>query len=112
MYRCSPWLNHGFDAARRKPEGARIDPIRMEFQHLVVELSRCRRCLGYAAEIKNVLSGLFNDLGAVVVPGSLMSGDHGARGKCLDRGQGGNPLAAGLRIGLGEVEVNAVVGGV
>jgi hypothetical protein len=41
-----------------------------------------------------------------------MSGDHSARLKCLDRVEGSNPLAAGLRIGLGEVEVNAVIGGV
>src|ERR1700681_2036609 len=112
MCRCSLWLKHSFDAARRKPEGARIDPIRIKLQYLVVELSRGRRRPGYAVEITNVLSGLFNDLGAVVVPGSLISGDHGARLKCLDRVEGGNPLAAGLRIGLGEVEVHAVVGGV
>ena len=68
-----------FDAARRKPERSpRIDPIRIELQHLVVESSRGCRCRGYAVEIADVLPGLFNDLGAVVVPRSLVSGDHSA----------------------------------
>src|SRR3989442_9925224 len=100
-----------FDRARRSPERARIDPIRMELQHLVVEISRGRR-LGNAVEIADVLPGLFNDLGAVVVPRSLMSGDHSAWLKCLDRVEGGNPRAARLRIGLGKIQVDAVVGGV
>ena len=68
-----------FDRAHRKPErSSRIDPIRVELQHLVVESSRGRRCPGYAVEIADVLPGLFNDLGAVVVPRSLVSGDHSA----------------------------------
>jgi len=101
-----------FDRARRKPERARIDPIRIKLQHLVVELARGRARLGYAVKVVDVLPGLFDDSGAVVVLRFLMSGDHSARLKCLDRVEGGNPLAACLRIGLGEVEVNAVVGGV
>ncbi len=61
-----------FDRARRIPEREpRIDPLRIEFQHLVVELSRGRRRPGYAVEIADVLPGLCNELGAVVVPRSL-----------------------------------------
>ena len=56
MCRCSLWLNHGFDAARRKPEGARIDPIRIKLQYLVEELSRGRRRPGYAVEIMFALA--------------------------------------------------------
>ena len=101
-----------FDRTRRIPERARIDPIRMELQHLVVELSRGRRRPGYAVEIADVLPGLFNDLGAVVVFSPLVSRDHRAWLECLDRVEGGNPLAPRLRIGLGEMQVDAVVGGV
>jgi hypothetical protein len=48
-------------------------------QH-VVELWRypSRRCPGNAVEIADVLPGLFNDLGADVVPSSLASDDHSA----------------------------------
>src|SRR2546426_219755 len=67
-----------FDRARRSPERARIDPIRMELQHLVVENSCGRRRLGNAIEIADVLPGLLNDLGAVIVHRSLMSGHHSA----------------------------------
>src|SRR2546422_3327419 len=89
-----------FDRARRSPERARIDAIRIELQHLVVELSRGRRRPGYAVEITDVLPGLFNDLGAVVVPRSLMPGDHGARIERLDFIERRDPFAAPLRIGL------------
>jgi hypothetical protein len=69
---------------RRKPEGQWIDPLRIEFQHLVVELARGRRRPGQAVEIADLLPGLFNDLGAVVFPGPLMSGDHSAGVERLD----------------------------
>src|SRR2546426_10543440 len=100
-----------FDRARRSPERARIDPIRMELQHLVVEISRGRR-LGNAIEIADVLPGLLNDLGAVIVPRSLMSGHHSAWFERLNWVESGNPLAPRLRIGLGEIKMDAVVGGV
>src|SRR2546425_13020914 len=87
-----------FDRARRTPERAGIDAIRIELQHLVVELSRGRRRPGYAVEITDVLPGLFNDLGAVVVPRSLMPGDHGAWGERLDGVERSDPLTAGLRV--------------
>src|SRR4029077_7237213 len=68
-----------FECARRKPERSpRIDPIRIELQHPVVESSRGRRCPGYAVEIADVLPGLLNDLGTGVVSRSLVSGDHSA----------------------------------
>src|SRR2546425_10068976 len=79
-----------FDRARRTPERAGIDAIRIELQHLVVELPRGRRRPGYAVEIANVLSGLFNDLGPIVAPRPLMSGDHGAwveRLDCVERSE-------------------------
>ena len=41
-----------------------------------------------------------------------MSGDHRAWVERLDGVEGGNPLAARLRIGLGEPLVDTVVGGV
>src|SRR3989441_13020461 len=85
-----------FDRARRTPERAGIDAIRIELQHLVVELSRGRRRPGYAVEITDVLPGLFNDLGAVVVPRSLMPGDHGAWVERLDRVERRDPLTAGF----------------
>src|ERR1700688_4023638 len=44
----------------------------------VVESPRVRGCPGNAVEIADVLTGLFNDLGAVVVPSSLVSGDYSA----------------------------------
>src|SRR6267143_1536745 len=48
-----------FNRARRKPDCShRIDPIRIELQHLVVESSRRRRCPGYAVKIADVLLGL------------------------------------------------------
>src|SRR3989442_15514671 len=87
-----------FDGAGRSPERARVGPIRIELQHLVVELSRGRARLGYAVEIADVLPGLFDYSGAVVLLGFLMSGDHRAwleRLNCVERG---NPLAAGLRV--------------
>src|SRR5256885_14941797 len=97
MQRWAPGLR--FDRARRIPEREpRIDPIRIALQHLVVERSRGRRRLGYAVEIADVLPGLFNDLGAVVVPRSLMSGDHRAWGERLDGVERSDPLTAGLRV--------------
>src|SRR3989442_5249331 len=87
-----------FDGAGRPPERARIGTIRVELQHLVVELSRGRARLGYAVEVADVLPGLFDDSGAVVLLGFLMSGDNRAwleRLNCVERG---NPLAAGLRV--------------
>ena len=41
-----------------------------------------------------------------------MSGDHRAWVERLDGVEGGNPLAARVRIGLAELLVDAVVGGV
>src|SRR3989442_15139365 len=99
-----------FDRARRTPERARIDAIRVELQHLVVQLSRGRRRPGYAVEIADVLPGLFNDLGAVVVPRPLMSGDHSAWVERLDGVERSDPLTAGFRVLLAEVEVKGVVG--
>ena len=52
---------------------------RIEFRHFAVELSRGRRRPGQAVEIADVLPGLFTNLGAIVLPGPLMSGDHSAR---------------------------------
>src|SRR5713226_6096987 len=101
-----------FDRARRNPERAGIDAIRIELQHPVVELWRGRCRSGYAVEITDVLPRLLNDLGAVVAPRPLMSGDHGAWVERFDCVKRRDPLAAGLRIRLGEVEVNVVVGGV
>src|ERR1700730_9110019 len=97
-----------FDGSRRKPERARIDPIRIKLHHLAVELLRDRRRPGYAVEITNVLSGLFNDLGAVVVPRSLVSGDDGAWVERLDFVERSDPLMAGLRGRLREIEMNVV----
>jgi len=48
----------------------------------------------------------------MVVFRPLVSGDYRARIQRLDCIQGGNPLAARLRIGLGEIRVYAIVGGV
>src|SRR2546425_3087895 len=111
MQRWAPGLR--FDRARPIPEREpRIDPIRIALQHLVVERSRGRRRLGYAVEIADVLPGLFNDLGAVVAPRSLMSGDHSAWVERLDRVERRDPLTAGLPVGLGEPPVDALVGGV
>src|SRR4029077_11217708 len=69
------WL----DAARRGPERARIDAVRIEPQHLIVQLSRSGCRLGQAVEIADVLTGLFDDPGAVVVFGPLVSRDHRSR---------------------------------
>ena len=70
----------------------------MEFQHLIVELWRGLRRPGQAVKIADVLPGLFNDLGAVVVPRSLMSGDHSAWVDRLDVVERRYPLAPGLRV--------------
>jgi hypothetical protein len=63
--------------ARRKPERPWIDTIRIQLQHLVVELSHGRRRLGQAVEIADVLPGLFNDPGTIVVSRPLVSGSPG-----------------------------------
>src|SRR5882672_2943515 len=111
MQRWAPGLR--FDRARRIPEREpRIDPLRIALQHRVVERSRGRRRLGDAIDIADVLPGLCNDRGAVVVPRALMSGDHRAWVERFDGVEGGNPRAARLRIGLAEPQVDAVVGGV
>src|SRR6266478_2008170 len=86
------------DRACRGPEPARIDPMRIEREHLVVELSRRRRCLGEPVEIADVLPGLFDDPGAVVVARSLMAGDHRAWLERLDGIERSDPLAALLRV--------------
>src|SRR5258707_13042898 len=51
----------GYGLTARAPKARalpRIDPIRIELQHLVVESSRRRRCPGYAVKIADVLPGL------------------------------------------------------
>jgi hypothetical protein len=98
------------DRACRGPERARIDPIRIEREHLVVEPARRRRRLGEPVESADILPGLVDDPGAVVVPRSLMAGDHRAWVERLDGVERRDPLAAGVRVGLAEVEVNVVVG--
>src|SRR2546425_9584927 len=87
-----------FDGAGRSPERARIGPIRVELQHLVVELSRGRARLGYAVEVADVLPGLFDDSGAVVLLGFLMSRDNRAWVERLDGVERSDPLAAGFRV--------------
>src|SRR5258708_28388535 len=88
-----------FNRARRKPDCShRIDPIRIELQHLVVESSLRRRCPGYAVKIADVLPGLFNDPGAVVVPGSLVSGDDGAWVESLPFVERSDPLTTLLPV--------------
>ena len=84
----------------------------MEREDLVVEVLGRAGCLGDAVEVADVLPGLLDDLGAVVATGSLVPGDHRPRVEGLDRVQRGDPVAPSLRVGLGEVEVNVVVGGV
>ena len=86
------------DRARRTPQRARIGSIRIELQHLVVELSRGRRHLGHAVEIADLLPGLVDDSGAVVVLRFLVSGDHRAGFERLDCAERGDPLKAGLRV--------------
>src|SRR5229473_6180850 len=82
------------DRACRGPEYARIDPIRIEREHLVVQLARRRRRLGYPVESADVLPGLFDDPGVVVVPRSLMASDHRAWVERLDGVERSDPLAA------------------
>ena len=73
-------LKSRFDAGRGKPERcSRIDPIRIEIQHFVVESLRGCRCPVWAVEIADVLPNFFDDLGAVVVPRLLVPDDHRAR---------------------------------
>src|ERR1700722_5190161 len=69
----------GLGCPRRSPERpARIDSVRIERQHLVVErLSRCR-LLHQPVEIADVLSGLFDDPGSVCSFGPLVRRDDGA----------------------------------
>src|SRR6266853_4734150 len=97
MPRWAPGLR--FDRARRKPEREpRIDPLRIALQHRVVERSRGRRRLGDAIDIADVLPGLCNDRGAVVVPRALMSGDHRAWVERLNGVERSDPLTAGLHV--------------
>ncbi len=69
--------NHVLTPRAERQRSSRIDPIRIELQHLVLESSRGCRCRGYKVEITDLLPVLFNDLGAVVIPISLVSSDHG-----------------------------------
>src|ERR1700687_2005083 len=79
--RCMHFLirsNHGLPPPRKPERSSRMDPIRIKLRQLVVKSSRGCRCRGYAVEIADVLLGLFNDLGAVVIPISFASSDHSA----------------------------------
>src|ERR1700722_20544195 len=87
-----------FRHVRRTPQRAWIGSIRIELQHLVVKLSRRRRHLGDAFEIADVLTGLFDYSGAVVLLGFLMSGDHRAWFQFLDCVECRDPLLAGPRV--------------
>src|SRR5260221_916471 len=86
------------DRACRGPQYARIDPIRIERKHLVVQLSRSRRLLGEPVESADVLPGLFDDPEAVVVPRSLMAGANLAWVERLDGVERSDPFAAGARV--------------
>src|SRR5580704_10014262 len=87
-----------FRHVRRTPQRAWIGSIRIELQHLVVKLSRRRHHLGDAFEIADVLTGFFDDSGAVVLLGFLMSGDHRAWFQFLDCVECRDPLLAGPRV--------------
>ena len=63
----------------RSPKRARIDAIRIELQHFVVEFARRGRLLIQSDEIPYVLSRLFDVLGIVIAVGDSVSGDHRAR---------------------------------
>ena len=70
----------------------------IEREHLVVELARRRRRLGEPVEVADILAGLFDDPGAIVVARSLMAGDHRAWLERLDGIECRDPLAAPLRV--------------
>ena len=88
-----------FGCARRTPEcPPRIDPIRVELQHLVVKLLRGCRHFGYPVEVADVLTGLLDDPRIVVVTRSLMGGDNCEWIKRLNFVECRDPLLATLRI--------------
>src|SRR6185503_734990 len=90
------------DGAYRTPERPRgIDPVRVDLQHPVVQLLAGFRRFRKPVEIANVLAGLFDDPGIVVVLGSLVRCDHCARLERLDLVERRDPLASCLRIRLG-----------
>ena len=73
----------------------------------------CRLCcLRNPTEVADVLARLFDDPGIVVAVRALVSGDDRTWPKRLDRVESRNPLASGLSIRFGKVEVNVVVGGI
>lgn len=62
-----------FDCARRTPESpSLIDTVRIELQHLVVELLGGCCALHQPVEVSDILPGLFDNLWAVVIGRSLM----------------------------------------
>src|SRR6202162_5369944 len=94
------------------PKRARINPVRIEIKHCVIELTRVRSCFVQAVEIAEVLSRLANDAGIIVVFRHLMPGDHGFRFQGLKLVERGDTLKPALGVGLAEVGMNSVVDGV
>src|SRR5580704_18400250 len=94
------------------PKRARIDAVRIEFEHCVIELTRVRSCFVQAVEITKVLPRLANDTWIIVVFRHLMPGDHGFRFPGLKLVERGDPLKSALYVGLAEVGMNSIVDGV
>ena len=96
-----PTPNLLFDCSRRTPKcPSRIDPIRIELQHLLVELLCGRRHYGHSVEIAYVLAGLLDDTGIVLIIRSLMWGDNCMWIERLDFVECSDPFLATLRIWL------------
>src|SRR5262249_19088808 len=102
----------GLQRARRAPERTWINPLWIEREHLVVEIERGRRRLLHSVEVADILTRLLKDLGAVVTPSTLVSGDDGAWVQSRNCVEGRQPLAPRLGARLAQVEMDIVVDGV
>jgi hypothetical protein len=98
------------DCACRTPERPPgIDPVRIELQHLIVQLLRgcCRS--RKAVEIPDVPPGLFDDPGIVVVFGSLVGRNNCAWVERFNLIERRDPLPSCLNIRLAKPNSNATI---
>src|SRR5580704_5208517 len=99
----SPWprsqpARSGLCRLGREPQCARVDPVRVNRQHLPVEFLRRGGFLVEPVEVADVLAGFIDNARVIVLAVAFVAGYDGTRVERLDDVQGREPVLAALRV--------------
>src|SRR5258708_24018024 len=101
-----------FYRARRTPQNSWVYSVRIEGEHLVIELQRRTRARRGALKILNVMPGLIKDCRRILAARPLRPRNHSFSLKRSHRLDRRNPLLTLVRIGFPQVEMDIVICGV